>query len=403
MSKPRPARMRYISFDKIARLWAVRPIIRGKRLRAVYFAEDELEDAIQYRDEIMAESHQGDPTVPGAETVADLCRRWLRLRQQEVKSGDLAINTYRDYERVVRLHIADSDLGRRRLRENLTPAIRELLAAKDEEGLAPSYRRRILVVLRQVLDLGERDEIVRRNYAKQVKPPRQRQPEPDAWTEGEAKQFLTATADSDHNLLWRFMLETGARMGEACGIRWEDIDLDSTPAVVSFVQQRLRSRAGEPMFGILKTERSRRDVSIVGPLVDRLRQHREDTAELRELNGWNLVFLSRFGTPLDLPNVGRQWRADVRRSKVRYVKPHVTRSTHATITLDRGVPLEEVSRRLGHSTTSFTADVYKKFRGSTATAAALHIAEALAGEDEWPRDLQGIPHNAASQAEDNAV
>jgi integrase len=370
-------RMRYIDWHEAHGLWRVRPIIDGRRLRAAYFEADDLEEAVAYRDRVLHEAHKGEPTLPGTQTVGWLCEKWLAQRRQEMEDGELARNTYRDYERVVRLHIANSDLGRRRLRVNLTPHISDLLTEKAREGLRPSYRRRILVVLRQAFDMGERWNLIPRNYAKQVKPPRVPLPKPDAWTESEARQFLEASATSPMHTLWTFLLHTGARMGEACGLRWEDVRLDTSPATVAFVQQRLRGAAGEPKFGRLKTERSHREIPIDAVLAERLLVHREATRQLREITRSDLVFLSEHGTPLDLSNVGRRWRADVTAAAVRYLKPHGARSTHATITAARGSRLEEVSRRLGHSTTAFTADVYYKSGGAAALSPALHIAEAL--------------------------
>lgn len=397
--------MRYITFDKPAGLWRVRPIVNGRRMNGAYFVD--LAEAIAWRDTKLAESHAGDVVDAGAVTVGTMARRWLAERKQEVDAGSLARNTYRDYERIVRLHIADTALGRRKLRENLTPVISQHLAARVDGGehegeplYSPQMRKRMLIVLRQVFDLAMRWELMSKNPAKLVKTPRQRLPRPDAWTEAEARAFLAKTASSPLNLLWRFLLSTGARAGEACGLRWEDVDLDGSPATISFVQQRMRSskKDGDPLFGPLKTERSRREIAIDADLARRLREHYAASADLRALSRTNLVFLSQVATPLELANVGRRWRLDVKRSGVRRLKLHGTRSTHTTITLERGSRIEDVSRRLGHSTTAFTADVYKKYRAASAIGPALHIAEALSQTTNGLENGLDAVHNAEETA-----
>ncbi|MGE0598289.1 MAG: tyrosine-type recombinase/integrase [Dehalococcoidia bacterium] len=375
-STARRKREKFISWHEPHQMWRVRVRIPGRVLKAVYFPADALAEAIEYRDRVIYEAHRSDPTEPGGRTVAWLVQRWLTYRKFEVENGELALNTYRDYERLVRLHIVPSELGGARLRDNLVPHIGDLMVKKN--GLKASYRRRLLVVLRQAFDLGVSENVLPRNYAKEVRPPRSAAPRPDAWTEQEARTFLEKSKGSPLAVLWLFLLHTGARMGEACGLRWEDVDLDEQPATVAFVQQRLRAPKGQPKFGRLKTERSTRTIAIDAVLAARLREHKDATSNLRALSGTDLVFLSQTATPLDTPNVGRRWRADVAASGVRYLKPHGTRSTHATITARRGARLEEVSRRLGHSTTAFTADVYYKSGGSAALAPALFIAEALA-------------------------
>lgn len=379
MKRPRQRRERYIDWHAAHGLWRVRPIVNGRQMKAAYFDASDFEEAVEYRDRIMAEAHHKDPTLPSSRTVAWLCERWLRNRALEVSDGQLAVNTYRDYERVIRIHIVPSELGRRRLRENLAPFVTDMLAEKATAGIAPSYRRRILVVLRQVLGLGVKEGVLAANYADRdhVRAPKQPKPRPDAWTPAEARQFLAASRESPMSTLWVFLLHTGARMGEALGLRWEDVDLDSAPSTVSFVQQRLRSKPGEPTFGPMKTERSTRHIPIDETLAGRLRAHKAATANLRAIGGTDLVFIGQTGKVLDATNVGRRWRQDVKSAGVRYLKPHGTRATHATIVAASGRPLEEVSRRLGHASAAFTADVYYKSRGSAALGPALSIEEAL--------------------------
>lgn len=382
MTTKRQAKMRYIDFHDDHGLWRVRPIVNGKRLSSVYFQKDDLDGAIEYRDRILHESHRQTPTTPGAETFEQLTERWLKIRRDQVRNGHRAVNTIRDNERLVRLHIAGSALGRTRLRDVSVDVIEDYLVDQSEAGGSASHRRRLLIVLRQICALGvSRDRLVR-NFAKEVAAPRAPKTRPDAWTEAEARSFLTSSIESPLSTLWYFLLHTGARTGEACGLRWEDVRLDTTPAEVSFVQQRLRNKPGEPMFGPLKTERSERTIPIDTVLVAKLVEQREATRDLRAVSGWDLVFLSQTGTPLETTNVARRWRVDVKKSGVRYLKPHGARSTHATITVARGSRLEEVSARLGHREASFTATVYYKSRGSAAMMPALHIAEALAEPEE---------------------
>ena len=60
-------------------------------------------------------------------------------------------------------------------------------------------------------------------------------------------------------------------------------------------------------------------------------------------------------------NMLRAWSIILRDTNVNYKNFHVLRHTHATELLASGMPIIEVSRRLGHSKASITLDMYGQF------------------------------------------
>ena len=56
--------------------------------------------------------------------------------------------------------------------------------------------------------------------------------------------------------------------------------------------------------------------------------------------------------------MGGAWKSILKCANIEYKNFHVLRHTHATQLLANGVPLVEVTRRLGHSKVSFTLDKY---------------------------------------------
>jgi integrase len=73
----------------------------------------------------------------------------------------------------------------------------------------------------------------------------------------------------------------------------------------------------------------------------------------------DLVFCTSLGTPLNPANLYRQFAPIVKASGVYAgLSIHDCRHSHATHLILAGVPITEVSRRLGHSKVSITVDVY---------------------------------------------
>jgi integrase len=76
-----------------------------------------------------------------------------------------------------------------------------------------------------------------------------------------------------------------------------------------------------------------------------------------------LVFTTRYGTPLDAADVRRDLRAAIRRASgidPEAWTPRGLRHSFVSLLSDSGVPIEEISRRVGHRSTVVTEIVYRK-------------------------------------------
>ncbi|HUF54307.1 MAG TPA: site-specific integrase, partial [Dehalococcoidia bacterium] len=161
----------------------------------------------------------------------------------------------------------------------------------------------------------------------------------------------------------RLTLATGLRQGELLGLEWEDVDLDQR---LLLVQRTMTYVAGQVIFGPPKTERSRRTIELSAAIAERLRAHRTAQTSCRLMLGpawqdYDMVFPSSIGTPWLSRPFYRGYRKVLERSGIASldtVNWHSLRHTAATQWLRLGVDVFSVSRRLGHSSASFTMDVY---------------------------------------------
>lgn len=82
------------------------------------------------------------------------------------------------------------------------------------------------------------------------------------------------------------------------------------------------------------------------------------------------------------------------KAQVPWVGLHGSRHTMAVLALSSGVPLKVVSERLGHTSTSFTADLYQhvipgmQLSASSAISRALGMSEPTQGSDGTPVHTQ---------------
>ena len=118
--------------------------------------------------------------------------------------------------------------------------------------------------------------------------------------------------------------------------------------------------------GDTKTKKSRRTLALLKRCVEALRFHRDFQAEQREAAGtdWQehgLVFASTVGTERNANNVLRSFRAILRKTELDPDKwtPRELRHSFVSVLSDSGVPLEDISRLVGHNSTEVTETVYR--------------------------------------------
>jgi integrase len=153
----------------------------------------------------------------------------------------------------------------------------------------------------------------------------------------------------------------GLRKGEALALTWGDVDLRAGQVTVRGTLRRVPGKG--LVVNAPKSERGARVVALPPICVDALRRRRQAQRLERIAAGprWTdtgHVFTTEVGTPIDPDNLQRAWRKITTKTGLGRVRFHALRHSAATVALERGVPLEVISRQLGHAGYAITADVY---------------------------------------------
>lgn len=119
--------------------------------------------------------------------------------------------------------------------------------------------------------------------------------------------------------------------------------------------------------GETKTRKSRRSLALPQRAVEALKAHREMQKAQRIQAGprWRehgLVFPTSVGTPQNPNNVIRDFRKVVDAAGLVGAEwtPREMRHSFVSLLSDSGVPIEAISRLVGHSSTATTERVYRK-------------------------------------------
>ena len=324
----------------------------GKKRKAVYGktreeAHEKLVDALSNRNKGLV--FEGDD-----QTLETYLAGWLRDIESTVKQ-----RTLENYAYFVNTHITPG-LGKIKLKNLKPEKVGALIRDKRGSGLSSRTVQLIHTVLGKALKDAVRDEILHRNVAAAVKPPKRTKKEMHPLSPEQARLFLDVAKEDRHHALYVVAVTAGLREGELLGLRWGDVDLDASKLAV----KRQLTRTSDRLSFTAPKRGKTRLVRLTGHAVAALKDHRKRQLEERLATGpfWrenDLVFSSTIGTPVDVGNLTyRSFRPLLERAGLPRIRFHDLRHTCATILLGKGTHPKIVQEMLGHATITQTMDTY---------------------------------------------
>lgn len=328
--------------------------------------------------------HRRDEGLPidKPQNLGEYLDAYFASRRHEVTPLTLA-----GYQVIVKRYIKPA-IGKRRLPEVTVTVVRKFYADLTERGLAPRTVAGVHRVLSMGLKAAMIDGLIPRNPCQVARPPKvvdfdkpaERGLEPKA-----AKDLLSALQGTPVYAPAALALLTGLRRGEVLALRWDEVDLTGGELHVRAALEQVGKTVTRKQP---KSERSTRTVPLSLQAIAVLRRHRAEQDALRLKWGvfWQdegyvfpatRVTQSQNGGRIWTPDAFAQaWRRGMDEANGRllgeYVKDggevedfdpmtvgfHELRHTAATAWLAAGVRVEIVSRRLGHSSSVVTLNVY---------------------------------------------
>lgn len=317
--------------------------------------------------EVLRDFEDGLAIAPTGYTVRDAVTDWLAYGLSGRDKSTVETNTI-----LCNTHVIPA-LGARKLRDLSADDVDRWLADKSKVLSTRSLEAIRSCLNRAVKRAMARDK-VKRNFVELCSVPAGRPGRPSkSLTLKQAHAVLVAAEDSPLYAYIVVSLLTGGRTEEMRPLRWDHVDLDGDLTAAPEIPPHIAVWRSVRSSGDTKTRKSRRTLALPGRAVDALKIQRERQGWQRLAAGdqWQecgLVFTSAVGTELDAANVRREFRkvlAGAAQMLGVDLTPHEwttreTRTSFVSILSDRGIPLEEISRLVGHSSTAVTEEVYRK-------------------------------------------
>lgn len=303
--------------------------------------------------EIVRDYEDGQITDGYGYTVAQAVRDWLAFGLSGRDEGTLTKCTI-----LANTHVIPA-LGARKLRELSADDVDRWLADKAQV-LSTRSLREVRSVLKRAITRAQARDKVKRNVVLLCDIPQGQFGRPSKSLTFEQAEALLAAADgtSLHAYIVVSLL-TGARTEELRALTWSHVDLEAgTPFIM--VWRSVRAS------GETKTRKSRRTLKLAQRCVDVLREHRVQQGRIRQQAArWqdnDLVFPSLVGTPADASHIRRSFRKVTEAAGLNPADwtPRELRHSFVSLLSDAGVPIEQISRLVGHSGTTTTETIYRK-------------------------------------------
>ncbi|MDI9836067.1 site-specific integrase [Streptomyces sp. KAU_LT] len=352
-----------------ARVYVPQP--DGTRKRKTVYGST-WEECDTKRQELVRRDRQGIPTPTRSAKLSEWLPYWLAHYVQPRRK----LSTYDKYETHVRLYLVPL-LGTKRL-ESLSVADVRRFITRVQTAHTAATAKEAHRVLRTALTAAVREELITRNAASLVEPPRVRQREIRPWSLEETLDFLEAARSDPLYAAFVLAIAMGLRRGELGGLRWADVDLDSR---VVHIRQQTQRRRGTLYDDDPKSRRTR-VVPMPTLCVAPLRWHRLRQRETFARTGvaWcetGYVFATRNGRPVEPRNVYRSFTRVAATAGLRVVRLHDARHGCATLLTAAGVAPRVIMEILGHSQISITMDVYTHVVHDTQREAISHMDRLL--------------------------
>ena len=279
----------------------------------------------------------------------DLLDLWLSTKE------NIKIQSYQKYENIINNYLK-KNIGKTSIKKINNINIKKYFYYLEQEKVSVSTQKTILYIIKSTLNYG-----YKYNYCKNINLN-------DIKIKKNIKQ-IEILSRKDQFVLEEYLknninirklcvllcLYTGLRIGEICGLKWEDIDFNNKTLEVKRTIQRIKNTdenidsktiliASSP-----KSNTSRRIIPIADFLIDLLKEFKSNDS---------YYLLSNSEKLYDTRILELFYKRVLKSCGIKYHNFHILRHTFATRCIESQMDIKTLSEILGHSCIEITLKLY---------------------------------------------
>ena len=282
--------------------------------------------------------------------LKEIAELWKEDKKKYVKKS-----TYAAYVLLIQNHIAPSFGDDLVVTEE---KVQEFVLEKLQSGLSEKTVKDILIVLKMILKYGDKNGFTKYKQIDVLFPTSTTKKELDVLTKSDQKKVMNYLRDNFtfRNLGIFICLNTGMRIGEICGLKWENVDTDLGVIRVRKTLQRIYildegEKHTELLLDTPKTANSIRDIPMSNELLKVLKP-------IKKVVNDDFFVLSNDTKPIEPRTYRNYYKKLLKGLGIDELKFHGLRHSFATRSIESNSDYKTVSVLLGHSNISTTLNLY---------------------------------------------
>lgn len=283
-------------------------------------------------------------------TIREIALAWKIDKQRYVKQS-----TYAAYVLSLENHILPTFGEYNSLTEEL---VQDFVLKKLNEGLSSKTIKDILIVLKMVMKFGVKNQWI--NYCEwDIKfPTSEINKKIKVLTVAQHKKILEYIKQNFtfRNLGIYISLTTGLRIGEVCGLKWSDMNIESGTITISRTIERIYIVEGETkrtelIVNTPKTTNSNREIPMNKELLSMVKP-------LMKVVNSNFYMLTNDEKPTEPRTYRNYYHKLMAQLEIPKLKYHGLRHSFATRCIESNCDYKTVSVLLGHANITTTLNLY---------------------------------------------
>ncbi|MDD4642714.1 MAG: tyrosine-type recombinase/integrase [Erysipelotrichaceae bacterium] len=182
---------------------------------------------------------------------------------------------------------------------------------------------------------------------------KKKEKETNIWSDEDFRKFISEIDNQVYKELFVMLYYTGMRLGEALALTWNDFH-DNCVSISKSITR--KTQKGSYEVRQPKNVSSYRTIGLGSNLSKEFIKFKNE--EIREAGFTSDWFMFGRNKPLVLVTIDRVKEAAIKKARVKRIRIHDLRHSHASNLIASGANIVAVSRRLGHSDVNITLKVY---------------------------------------------